>query len=123
GRADMTVTLEHVTRSVDGIAAIRDVSLVLERGTLNVLLGPTLSGKTSTMRLLAGLDKPTSGRVLVDGKDVTGVDVRQRSVAMVYQQFINYPSLTVYENIASPLRVQGRARAEIDKRVQEAAQL
>ena len=119
----MTVTLEHVTRSVDGIAAIRDVSLMLERGTLNVLLGPTLSGKTSTMRLLAGLDKPTSGRILVDGKDVTGVDVRQRSVAMVYQQFINYPSLSVYENIASPLRVQGKPRSEIEKRVGEAARL
>ncbi len=119
----MSVTLEHVTRTVDGLPAIRDVSLTLERGTLSVLLGPTLSGKTSTMRLLAGLDRPTTGRVLVDGKDVTGVDVRQRSVAMVYQQFINYPSLTVYENIASPLRVQGRPREEIEKRVQEAAHL
>jgi glycerol transport system ATP-binding protein len=119
----MTVKLEQVTRSVDGIPAIRDVSLTLERGTLNVLLGPTLSGKTSIMRLLAGLDKPTSGSVVVDGKDVTGFDVRRRSVAMVYQQFINYPSLSVYENIASPLRVQGRPRAEIDKRVNEAARL
>src|SRR6476619_3883634 len=119
----MSVTLENVTRTVDGIAHIRDVSLTLERGTLSVLLGPTLSGKTSIMRLLAGLDRPTSGRVLVDGKDVTGVDVRKRSVAMVYQQFINYPSLTVYENIASPLRVQGKPRAEIERRVQEAARL
>jgi glycerol transport system ATP-binding protein len=119
----MTVTLEHVTRSIDGIPAIRDVSLTLERGTLSVLLGPTLSGKTSIMRLLAGLDKPTTGRVLVDGKDVTGLDVRQRSVAMVYQQFINYPSMTVYENIASPLRVQRRPREEIEKKVREAAGL
>jgi glycerol transport system ATP-binding protein len=119
----MSVTLEHVTRTVDGVPTIRDVSLTLERGTLSVLLGPTLSGKTSIMRLLAGLDKPASGRVLVDGKDVTGIDVRQRSVAMVYQQFINYPSLTVYENIASPLRVQGRPKEEIDRRVQEAARL
>src|SRR5437764_1679965 len=119
----MSVTLDHISRAVDGIPAIRDVSLTLERGTLSVLLGPTLSGKTSIMRLLAGLDKPTSGRVWVDGKDVTGVDVRQRSVAMVYQQFINYPSLSVYENIASPLRVQGRPREEIDRRVQEAARL
>ena len=119
----MSVTLEHVTRTIDGVPAIRDVSLTLERGTLSVLLGPTLSGKTSIMRLLAGLDKPTSGRVLVDGKDVTGFDVRKRSVAMVYQQFINYPSLTVYENIASPLRVQGRPSEEIDRRVQEAAGL
>src|SRR2546430_3316215 len=125
GRAPMSVTLDHVTRTVDGIPAIRDVSLTLERGTLSVLLGPTLSGKTSIMRLLAGLDKPTTGRVLVDGKDVTGVDVRQRSVAMVYQQFVNYPSLTVYENIASPLR-QGAKRvpaAEIDSQVREAARL
>ena len=87
----MSVTLDHVTRLVDGMETIRDVSLTLQRGTLTVLLGPTLSGKTSIMRLLAGLDKPTTGRVLVDGRDVTGIDVRQRSVAMVYQQFINYP--------------------------------
>ena len=119
----MTVALDHVTRAVDGIDAIRDVSLELDRGTLSVLLGPTLSGKTSIMRLLAGLDRPTSGRVLVDGKDVTGVDVRKRSVAMVYQQFINYPSLSVYENIASPLRVQGKPRAEVESRVREAARL
>src|SRR3954451_224441 len=117
----MTVMLESVTRAVDGIPTIRDVSLKLERGTLSVLLGPTLSGKTSIMRLLAGLDKPTTGRVLVDGNDVTGIDVRRRSVAMVYQQFINYPSLTVYENIASPLRVQRKPRDEIEKRVQDAA--
>src|SRR6266481_4829921 len=123
GRADMSVTLENMTRLVDGVPAIRDVSLTLEKGTLSVLLGPTLSGKTSIMRLLAGLDKPSTGRVLADGKDVTGFDVRRRSVAMGYQQFINYPSLTVYENIASPLRVQGKPRAEIEKRVAEAAKL
>ncbi|ABD08907.1 ABC transporter related [Rhodopseudomonas palustris HaA2] len=119
----MSVSLDNVTRTIDGLPAICDVSLTLERGTLSVLLGPTLSGKTSIMRLLAGLDKPNSGRVLVDGRDVTGADVRKRSVAMVYQQFINYPSLTVYENIASPLRVQRKPRAEIEQRVQEAAQL
>jgi glycerol transport system ATP-binding protein len=119
----MSVELANVSRLVDGVATIRDVSLKLERGTLSVLLGPTLSGKTSIMRLLAGLDKPSAGRVLVEGKDVTGADVRQRSVAMVYQQFINYPSLSVYENIASPLRVQGKPRAEIETRVREAARL
>ncbi|KQT26901.1 MAG: ABC transporter ATP-binding protein [Bradyrhizobium sp.] len=119
----MTVTLDHVTRTVEGVPHIRDVSLTLESGTLNVLLGPTLSGKTSIMRLLAGLDKPTTGKVVVNGKDVTGADVRQRSVAMVYQQFINYPSLTVYENIASPLRVQRKPRDEIEARVAEAAKL
>src|SRR5712672_893765 len=119
----MTVTLEHITRSVDGIPTIRDVSLTLEGGTFCGVLVTSLSGKSSIMRLLAGLDKPTTGRVVVDGKDVTGFDVRQRSVAMVYQQFINYPSMTVYDNIASPLRVQGKPRAEIEKRVQEATKL
>src|SRR5437764_5046689 len=119
----MSVTLDHISRAVDGIPTIRDVSLTLDRCTLSVLLGPTLSGKTSIMRLLAGLDKPTTGRVLVDGKDVTGLDVRRRSVAMVYQQFINYPSLSVYENIASPLRVQGKPRAEIESRVRAPARL
>src|SRR3954467_11090209 len=119
----MSVTLDHVSQMVDGITTIRDVSLTLERGSLNVLLGPTLAGKTSIMRLLAGLDKPTQGRVLVDSKDVTDVDIRKRSVAMVYQQFINYPSLSVYENIASPLRVQGKPKAEIETRVAEAARL
>ena len=119
----MSIALDHVSRAVDGIPTIREVSLTLERGTLSVLLGPTLSGKTSIMRLLAGLDKPTTGRVLADGKDVTGADLRKRSVAMVYQQFINYPSFTVYDNIASPLRVQGKAKAEIESRVRDAAKL
>jgi glycerol transport system ATP-binding protein len=90
---------------------------------LNILLGPTLSGKTTLMRLMAGLDQPSEGQVFFDGKDVTGVPVRRRSVAMVYQQFINYPNLSVYENIASPLRVAGVAASEIDRRVRETAGL
>ena len=119
----MTVVLKDVTRVVGAVAHISEVSLTLEPGTLSVLLGPTLSGKTSLMRLLAGLDVPTAGRVVVNGKDVTGIDVRKRSVAMVYQQFVNYPSLTVFENIASPLRVQGRPNEEVERRVQEVAAL
>jgi glycerol transport system ATP-binding protein len=119
----MTLELRNVTRKVAGETHIDDVSLTLAHGTLNILLGPTLSGKTSLMRLMAGLDAPTTGKVLFDGRDVTGVPVRRRSVAMVYQQFINYPNLTVYENIASPLRVAGKAQAEIDKRVRDTAGL
>src|ERR1043166_7597691 len=119
----MTVVLENVTRIVGAVPHISDVSLAFEPGTLSVLLGPTLSGKTSLMRLLAGLDPPTAGRVVVNGKDVTGIDVRRRSVAMVYQQFVNYPSLSVFENIASPLRVQGRPNEEVERRVQEVAAL
>ena len=119
----MGLVLDKVSRHVGGHVHLENVSLSLERGSLNVLLGPTLSGKTSLMRLMAGLDVPSAGRVLVDGVDVTGRHVRERSVAMVYQQFINYPSLTVYENIASPLRVARRPKDEIDRKVREAARL
>lgn len=115
--------LRQVSTVVNGRTHLDRVSLKLERGTLNVLLGPTLSGKTSLMRLMAGLDRPTSGRVLVDGEDKTGVPVQKRNVAMVYQQFINYPAMTVYENIASPLRVAGQNSATIDKTVRETAAL
>ena len=115
--------LRNVTKTVAGVDHIRDVSLTLRHGSLNVLLGPTLSGKTSLMRLMAGLDAPTSGRILFDGADVTGVPVRRRNVAMVYQQFINYPAMTVYENIASPLRVAGADEARIDRDVQRVAGL
>jgi glycerol transport system ATP-binding protein len=70
---------------------------------------------------MAGLDAPAEGRIIFEGADVTGVPVQRRSVAMVYQQFINYPNLSVYENIASPLRVAGAQRAEMDKRVRDTA--
>jgi len=119
----MTLTLENVTKEVGGETHVYPVSMTLEKGSLNVLLGPTLSGKTTLMRLMAGLDKPTSGRVLWEGADVTGLPVQKRNVAMVYQQFINYPAMSVYENIASPLRIEGLTRDKIDRKVREAAQL
>ncbi len=117
----MTLELRGVGRVVDGRTHIHPTDLRLERGTMNVLLGPTLAGKTSLMRLMAGLDVPTSGRIVWDGEDVTGMRVQDRRVAMVYQQFINYPSMSVYDNIASPLRIMGRPRAEVDAAVQKTA--
>ncbi len=119
----MTLELRNVTRRIGTEVHIGGVSLTLERGSLNVLLGPTLSGKTTLLRMMAGLDVPTDGQVLIDGRDVTGVPVRDRSVAMVYQQFINFPSFTVYENIASPLRIARVSGSEIDRRVRETANL
>ncbi|MBW3098574.1 ABC transporter ATP-binding protein [Pseudohoeflea coraliihabitans] len=115
--------LRNVSKKVGNSLHIDGVSMQLEKGTVNVLLGPTLSGKTSLMRLMAGLDRPTSGQILLDGKDVVGVPVQKRNVAMVYQQFINYPAMTVYENIASPMRVAGVDKSKIDARVQKAAAL
>ncbi|MCL4121671.1 UNVERIFIED_CONTAM: hypothetical protein GTU68_035204 [Idotea baltica] len=95
----------------------------LEKGSLNVLLGPTLSGKTSLMRLMAGLDRPTSGDIFMDGGSVLKTPVQKRNVAMVYQQFINYPGFSVYENIASPMRVAGVDQKTIDSKVRKAADL
>ncbi|ACP26830.1 putative ATP-binding protein of sugar ABC transporter [Sinorhizobium fredii NGR234] len=115
--------MKNITKVVGGETHIHPTNLVLERGSLNVLLGPTLSGKTSLMRLMAGLDKPASGSIHFDGADVTGVRVQQRSVAMVYQQFINYPAMTVYDNIASPMRIKGADNATIDREVRKAAEL
>jgi glycerol transport system ATP-binding protein len=119
----MTLTLDAVSQVVDGRTHIHETSLTLKPGTMNVLLGPTLAGKTSLMRLMAGLDQPTTGRILWQGEDVTGMRVQDRGVAMVYQQFINYPSMTVRNNIASPLKLQGADRAEIARRVDEVAAL
>lgn len=112
-----------MSKKVGNTFHINDVSLQLEKGSLNVLLGPTLSGKTSLMRLMAGLDKPTSGDILMDRGSVLKTPVQKRNIAMVYQQFINYPAFTVYENIASPLRVAGIDKASIDMKVREAADL
>ena len=119
----MTLVLEDVGLVVGGRTHVHETSLTLQRGTMNVLLGPTLAGKTSLMRLMAGLDRPTSGRILWNGEDVTGQRVQDRGIAMVYQQFINYPSMSVYDNIASPLRLLGLGRDEIDARVRATADL
>jgi glycerol transport system ATP-binding protein len=119
----MTLELRNVTKSVDGAVHIHATNLKLEEGTFNVLLGTTLAGKTTLMQLMAGLDKPSTGEIWFNGKNVTGVSVQKRNVSMVYQQFINYPHFTVYENIASPLRVAGADAKTIDSRVQSVAEL
>ncbi|MCF6238942.1 MAG: ABC transporter ATP-binding protein, partial [Candidatus Marinimicrobia bacterium] len=119
----MAIELRNVTFQVGVESHIYKTTLTLEPGGFNILLGTTLSGKTTLMRLMAGLEKPTTGEVLANGRDVTGLPVQKRSVAMVYQTFINYPSFTVYENIASPLKVAGLNKKEIDEKVHRFAGL
>lgn len=119
----MSLVLEGVSKVVDGQTHIYTTDLELKSGTMNVLLGPTSSGKTSLMRLMAGLDVPNTGKVIWNGKDVTGQRVQDRGVAMVYQQFINYPSMTVYDNIASPMRLLKQSAQQIDAAVKKAADL
>ena len=119
----MGIELRNVVRKVGAETHIYDTNLSLEKGGFNVLLGTTLAGKTTLMRLMAGLESPTSGEIWFDDANVTGVPVQRRSVAMVYQAFVNYPNFSVYENIASPLRVAHRPRKEIDERVHKIAEL
>ena len=119
----MSLILEGVSKVTNGQTHIYATDLELQSGTMNVLLGPTSSGKTSLMRLMAGLDVPNTGKIIWDGKDVTGMRVQDRGVAMVYQQFINYPSFTVYENIAGPMRLLNKSAKEIDTAVRDAAEL
>lgn len=119
----MSLVLEGVSKVMNGQTHIYPTDLELHTGTMNVLLGPTSSGKTSLMRLMAGLDVPNTGKVIWDSKDVTGMRVQDRGIAMVYQQFINYPSMSVYDNIASPMRLLGQSANQIDAAVKKAADL
>ena len=116
----MQLVLENVSKKVGAQQWLHDMSLAPRSSEVTVLLGATQAGKTSLMRIMAGLDTPTAGQVLVDGINVTGMPVRQRNVAMVYQQFINYPSMRVADNIASPLKLRGEKN--IDAKVLSLAQ-
>ena len=113
----MGIELKKVTKQVGAETYIYETDLSFEKDGFNILLGTTLSGKTTLMRLMAGLESPSTGEVWFEGQDVTGIPVQKRSVAMVYQQFINYPNFNVYENIASPLRVSGISPQEVKQRV------
>jgi glycerol transport system ATP-binding protein len=115
----MELTLERIEKQVGPQTHLYPLDLTLVPRAVTVLLGATQAGKTTLMRLMAGLDVPSKGRVKADGVDVTGRPVRERNVAMVYQQFINYPSMTVADNIASPLKL--RREPGIDARVAELA--
>ena len=115
----MELTLARIEQKVGAQTYLYPLDLTLVPRAVTVLLGATQAGKTTLMRVMAGLDVPFKGRVLADGVDVTGQPVRERNVAMVYQQFINYPSMTVANNIASPLKL--RRESNIDARVNELA--
>jgi glycerol transport system ATP-binding protein len=116
----MQLALEGISKKVGPQNWLYDITLAPRSGAVTVLLGATQAGKTSLMRIIAGLDAPSSGEMTVDGKSVVGVPVRERNVSMVYQQFINYPSLKVRDNIASPLKLRGEGN--IEQRVRELAQ-
>ena len=119
------VTLSNLSKSYGATKALHDVSMIIPDGAFVVLLGPTGAGKTTTLRLIAGLDRPDTGDVRIAGQSVLQDTPAQRDVAMVFQQYSLYPHLTVRENLAFPLRSPMIAMPEdrIARRVQEVAEV
>lgn len=119
------VTLTGVTKSFGTNVALEDVSMTVPDGSFVVLLGPTGAGKTTTLRMVSGLDKPDRGQVTIGGRDMAGLSPAQRDVAMVFQQYSLYPHLTVRQNLEFPLRspILKTPQAEIDRKVGEIAEV
>jgi multiple sugar transport system ATP-binding protein len=117
------VVLDRVTKRFDAVAAVADLSLTIPDGEFVVLLGPTGAGKTTTLRLVAGLEHPDAGTVSIGRRIVTTEPPAARNVAFVFQQYSLYPHLTVYDNLAFPLRSPAcrMAEAEIERRVRDVA--
>jgi multiple sugar transport system ATP-binding protein len=117
------VATNEIRKQFGEVVAVDGISLAVRNGEFLVLLGPSGCGKTTFLRIIAGLEKPTSGEILIDGEVVNDVPPRARGVAMVFQSYGLYPHLTVFNNIAFPLRTQGTGRAEIARKVAWAAGL
>ena len=119
------IGLEGVTRRFGEVAAVEDLTLTIADGEFFVLLGPTGAGKTTTLRLIAGLEIPNAGRVRIAGEDTSDWSVAQRDVALVFQYYSLYPRYTVRQNLAFPLRAKIRdvPEAEIERRIAKAAEM
>src|SRR5262252_3106654 len=117
------IRVENLHKAFDQFTAVHESNFTIENGTFFALLGPSGCGKTTTLRMIAGLELPTSGRILLDGEDVTALPASARDIAFVFQLFALYPHMNVRQNIAFPLRCQNYPRAEIRKAVEEAARL
>jgi spermidine/putrescine ABC transporter ATP-binding subunit len=117
------VEFKWVSKSYGPVRAVDEVSLSVEPGEFATVLGPSGSGKTTMLSLIAGIIPPTSGQIFVDGRDVTWTPARERNVGLVFQSYALFPHLSVFENIAFPLRIRGVPRGEIETRVREALSL
>jgi multiple sugar transport system ATP-binding protein len=117
------IKVENLHKSFGDFAAVKDSNFVVENGEFFVLLGPSGCGKTTTLRMIAGLELPTSGRILLGGDDVTFKRAAERDIAFVFQLFALYPHMNVRKNIGFSLKCQGMANSEINRRVAEAARI
>ena len=120
----MPLTLKRLNKVYGtGVHAVRDLDLEIRDGEFFTLLGPSGCGKTTTLRMIAGLERPTSGRILIGGRDFTDVPPRDRDLAMVFQNYALYPHMTAYNNLALNLQVRRVPRRAIDARVREVAEM
>src|SRR5512143_253911 len=117
------IQFQSIRKIFGKTVASDDVSLDIKDGEFMVLLGPSGCGKTTLLRCLAGLEHVDGGRVLIGDRDVSDLAPRDRKIAMVFQSYAVFPHLTVFENIAFGLRMQGRPKEEIKRRVEEGADL
>ncbi|MFB6297584.1 MAG: ABC transporter ATP-binding protein [Salinirussus sp.] len=117
------IHLDNVRKEFDDIVAVSDVDVEFEAGDFVSLVGPSGCGKTTTLRMIAGLEAPTSGRVRFDGEDFTGAPPQQRPISMVFQNTALFPHMTCRENIGYGLKVRGVSKAERDERIEEAADI
>ena len=117
------VTLDHVSKFFGRVKAVVDLYLEIKDGEFVALLGPSGCGKTTTLLMIAGIYKPTKGRILFDDEDVTALPPKDRNIGMVFQSYALYPHMSVYENIAFPLRLKKVPKNEIDRKVKEVAKL
>jgi multiple sugar transport system ATP-binding protein len=118
------IVLENVTKTFpDGTQAVRELNLIIPEGKLMVLVGPSGCGKTTALRMIAGLEKITSGRISIGSRVVNELTPKERDVAMVFQNYALYPHMSVYQNIALSLRIRRVPRHEMEQRVREAARI
>jgi multiple sugar transport system ATP-binding protein len=115
------VRLEHITKAFKGPPAVKDVTLEVREGEFLVLLGPSGCGKTTTLRIVAGLEKPTDGDVYIGDDLVNDVPPKDRDIAMVFQSYALYPHMTVHDNLAFPLKMRKQSKKEIEEKVSKAA--
>ncbi len=113
--------LNHLTKRFGDVDVLQDISLGIENGEFVVFVGPSGCGKSTLLRSIAGLEEVTSGQIVIDDKAVNHLPPVQRGIAMVFQSYALYPHMNVFENIAFPLRVEGKPEAEIRKKVEYAA--
>src|ERR1700679_186134 len=115
--------LTGVRKSFGATEVLHSIDLSLERGEMLVIVGASGCGKSTLLRMVAGLEAPSSGRIVLEGRDITAIDPSARDIAMVFQNYALYPHMSVFDNMAYGLRIRGLSRGDITRKVEDAPAL